>query len=1391
MNTEKNMMQEETYYIGLDVGTNSVGWAVTDTEYNVLRFHGKHMWGSRLFPEAKTAAERRTQRTMRRRLQRRKQRLMVLEALFAEAISKIDKQFFDRLHESDLWQDDKKSGSKFSLFNDASYTDKDYHRNYATIYHLRRELADSDEPHDVRLVFLAIHHLLKYRGHFLNQGGSPDEILTVEQAWDALVRYLDDKYGLAIVPANPDKLMEAIKSDALISVKKKAIKDAAGQIPTGEGQPSPDAICELLAGAKVRLSKLFPDLEELAGEDGKTSVLLKDDLNENGDTLRELLGEENADLLFALKDVFDAARLSIILGEGQEECRYISEVKARQHDKNHADLLALKRFVNVFCPEIKRRLFNERQDKLDNFPAYSRYKSQSGDYCCNQESFCKFLEKELPTDRAEAEIPEIWQKIKDRTFFPKLRGIENGLIPYQLQMRELKAILKNASAYLPFLNATDPDGYTVAEKILKIFEFRLPYYVGPLKRDNGQKKYANHWCVRFAGKEQAKVEPWNFEEIVDLENCAAAFMANLVGYCKYTGAPVLPKDSLLYSEYMLRNELNPMRVNGHFLPHELREQMIDELFIHSERARTVTKRDIFNFLRRNGYSIQSKDEITGIDEKIKTVLKSRHDFARLLDRTGDYGLAEEMIHSILAFGADKKLLRRRLKALSPDLDEADLRYFCQRKYTEWGKLSEYLLTGLKAEVDGEQKTVMDMLREKNLVLMQILSQEYPFGKLAQEHLDEALGNKTSLSDKLDALYVSPAVEREIRQSLKIVDEIVGIRKAPPAKIFIEVARDVNGKNPKQRTSSRKEQLQALYNSCKEQGEALSLELEGKLAAETDDSLRNDRLFLYYRQNGKDMYTGKPMELEDVLAGKLYDRDHIFPRSKIKDDSLDNLVLVNSRDNREKTNDYPLKEEIRARMLPEWTAMRKRGQISEKTYSRLIRVERLTEKELSDFVQRQLVETRQSTKALAEILKERYPKPATKLVYSKAQNVSEFRRQYQLTKCREVNDLHHAKDAYLNIVVGNVYDTRFTERFFANIRNENYSIAVDTLFGELNTRGAWDKKTSIQTVKDMLRRNDPIVTRMPREKQAGSLMNKVQLRPAGEGQLPKKLINISAEDVNTDYLISRYGGYTERTGAYFSIIEYRNKKKMARAIVPILVLEISEYESDPILFMEKQGYTEPRIICRKVHLNTQFEIEGKKLFITGRKGTSFEYKAAYQLVVSPQEEREIKAVEKYIASYEEDKKAKKEGMENSPYNLSVLLRGLTNDKDVIVGVNQLPPEKRKSEMEAIISRKLSELYQMLVEKCGKAPFDWFFATLSGRLLNATHRFKALSVVEKAYAIDGIIKILNAGRANLANVGGTTEDGRNTMSMILSKNKSAFLIHQSATGLYEKRINILTI
>lgn len=43
------------YFVGLDIGTNSVGWAVTNEKYEILRAKNHRMWGSRLFEEGKTA----------------------------------------------------------------------------------------------------------------------------------------------------------------------------------------------------------------------------------------------------------------------------------------------------------------------------------------------------------------------------------------------------------------------------------------------------------------------------------------------------------------------------------------------------------------------------------------------------------------------------------------------------------------------------------------------------------------------------------------------------------------------------------------------------------------------------------------------------------------------------------------------------------------------------------------------------------------------------------------------------------------------------------------------------------------------------------------------------------------------------------------------------------------------------------------------------------------------------------------------------------------------------------------------------------------------------------------------------------------------------------------
>ena len=90
----------QKYYLGLDMGTSSLGWAVTDSEYHLLRAKGKDLWGVRLFPEAEAAAGRRTNRISRRRLQREKARIGFVRDVFADAIGKVDPGFYQRLDDS-------------------------------------------------------------------------------------------------------------------------------------------------------------------------------------------------------------------------------------------------------------------------------------------------------------------------------------------------------------------------------------------------------------------------------------------------------------------------------------------------------------------------------------------------------------------------------------------------------------------------------------------------------------------------------------------------------------------------------------------------------------------------------------------------------------------------------------------------------------------------------------------------------------------------------------------------------------------------------------------------------------------------------------------------------------------------------------------------------------------------------------------------------------------------------------------------------------------------------------------------------------------------------------------------------------------------------------------
>ncbi|MHC3596296.1 hypothetical protein, partial [Streptococcus suis] len=92
---------KKKYAIGIDIGTNSVGWSVVTDDYKVpskkmkvfgnteKRYIKKNLLGTLLFDEGNTAENRRLKRTARRRYTRRRNRILYLQEIFAEEINKI------------------------------------------------------------------------------------------------------------------------------------------------------------------------------------------------------------------------------------------------------------------------------------------------------------------------------------------------------------------------------------------------------------------------------------------------------------------------------------------------------------------------------------------------------------------------------------------------------------------------------------------------------------------------------------------------------------------------------------------------------------------------------------------------------------------------------------------------------------------------------------------------------------------------------------------------------------------------------------------------------------------------------------------------------------------------------------------------------------------------------------------------------------------------------------------------------------------------------------------------------------------------------------------------------------------------------------------------------
>lgn len=1168
---------KKPYSIGLDIGTNSVGWAVIDDDLKLIRKNmvifgntdkkkvKKNFWGVDLFDEGQTAAHRRSYRTTRRRYDRRGYRINELQKLFFHEINLIDENFFVRLQESFLVEDDKQF-SKYPIFGDLDM-EKEYHKNFPTIYHLRKYLADNQGQADIRLVYLALAHIIKFRGHFLIEGELNAENTSIAQNFEQFVKIFEKAFPDEELNIENYRVEEVEKILTATNSRTKKAEEILSQFKGAKSNGTFSQFLKLIVGNSGNLKKTFKLSEDFKLE------FTKEEYDEDIEELLSIVGDDYTDIFVQAKNVYDAIELSrVIADSGIPTKAKLSSQMVKLYEEHKEDLTLLKKFFKKNLPDLYNEMFND--SSKNGYAGYIDGKA-------TQEKFYTYVKSKLKkVNGAEYFVEKMDQEI----FLRKQRSFYNGVIPNQIHLHELRAIIGNQQKHYPFLKNVSP-------KIETLLTFRIPYYVGPLAK--GQSAFA--WVQR---KNDQPITPYNFNEVVDENASATQFIEQMINHDTYLPDEyVLPRHSLLYEKFIVFNELTKVTYiddqgKQNQFASEDKIDIFKQLFL---TRRKVTKNHLTNYLK-NILQIENPT-IKGIEEGFNASYSTYHDLLKIDGMKNILGndsmneITEEII-KILTIFEDRRMRTKQLEQYSDYLSEKAIKQLSRRHYTGWGRFSAKLINGIR---DKEKNyTILDFLindagSKYNRNFMQLINDNSLSFKQQIEKA-QRIDQIEDLTDLVSGLTGSPAIKKGILQSLKIVQELIDIMGYQPSEIVVEMARE------NQTTQSGLRRSLQRYKKLENAINDLNCSIL-KDEPTNNEALQKDRLYLYYLQLGKDMYTGKKLDINNLSN---YDIDHIIPQSFTTDNSINNKVLVKLSANRGKSNEV-LSIDVVNKQKVFWNSLKTSGLIDQRKYNNLTKAERggLTEDEKANFINRQLVETRQITKHVASILdtilntdRDDQNKVIrnVRIITLKSALTSQFRKEFEIYKVREANDYHHAHDAYLNAVIAN------------KLLKVYPKLAPNFVYGEyLKFNRAKESKATVkkQEMTNIMKffKNEVFITNddgeiiWNRNKDLGTIrrtlaskqMNFVKKVEEQKGAFTKESIlpkGDSASLIATKRYLDpkKYGGFNQPVTAYSVAITYEKgpKKKRTKAIVGIKIMEKDRFEKDHKSFLEDMGYQNPNV-----------------------------------------------------------------------------------------------------------------------------------------------------------------------------------------------------------------------
>ena len=1190
----------EKLYVGLDIGSSSVGWAVTDEFYNIKRLKGKKAWGSRIFSEAKTKAETRMIRSNRRRLARRKYRIQLLQELFAEELVKVDPSFFARLANSNYSVEDKPQNLGKNLVFKTKAAENEFYNNYPTIWHLRRALLNNDKHafSNLKHLYLAIHHIIKYRGNFLLEGTFSsdkisDELLSRVNDFlkNKLVSLTDEELDGDFISSDSTLILKNILLDSNFkkTVKQKKIRELFNYSTIETVENYIKMFSVLITGGSYKLSNINSDYEG--------SITFESNFDDVKDKLMSML-QEDFELVAIAKEIYDFIILNDLLGEETN----ISNVMCNVYEEHKKDLELLKKIIiNIDINKADNTRIYDAVFKADNLNNYAALIGSSSGKRISPEDFNVFITKILKENEqyVSNELKEgylnLLNKSTEKRLLKMISHYSTSVIPHQLHLMELEKILANAADIYPFIAK-------ISSKIILLFKFRNHYAYGPL---DSRSKYSN--VVRYNNE---VITPWNIHEVINDGATKEKFMRRLTNSCSYLlGEKVMPKVSLAFEKFLILDKLNVMKVNGESLKFEEKEEVMNYLL---SRSKTTIKQ-LKQYLANKFNMKQNDIMLSNISEEVIFEATSHAHLSKYFDIKRSVKELEYLIYLATVYADDKKTLKEiLLNEHKMELEKVKCVLTLPTK--KWAPISSTLLNDVyyTDNETGECFSILElMIHSNNNLQMTLYHKKYNFVSII-EHFNNEIRGDESVDDLIDELLENTPsfFRRSIHQTLLILDDIKKASNQEPSKIFIEVTREDDENKKGKTTNSREQEIYSFIESLKKDSYYVNLSEDLISDFETIDKnkIKNKHIYLYFKQMGIDVYTGKHIDINDVIKGTKYDLDHIIPQSLIKDDSIDNLVLVEKSINeRIKGDKYPIPQEIKTNEILElWYMLRKLGAISEKKFNNLMRCSEISLEEIEGFVYRKINAVNYSNVVLKNILEMKYPN--TKVVFSKAQYPSFVREYLEIAKNRNVNDTHHAVDAYLNIFCGNVLSTTFSDvsRIYLE-KKEDSSKTFNMISVLKNKLNKYDNNNVLycEKIKNTCLRRDILVTYKV-DYNNGAFHN-ATIESASDSTA---LIPIHSKTPMRD--TSKYGGYSGLSQAYLMAIEYTENGKKKKCLTRVPVLYTKKYFGEELVekVLDNPKANDIKLI-RTIHLNQKIRWQQGVYLVYTSNSTKNKYKMAYQ------------------------------------------------------------------------------------------------------------------------------------------------------------------------------------